>query len=158
MLVRINFEHYLLLKASLLHPGGPDGFTKEFFDPQKQLSDIKDRDGKPMTGKYLSSMLMNDGQEWAVEAWKTYSGFVHFDSLWLFANLETKDPNLVTMYMALDESFTIQQVKPSDIREWISIMRTVVANVLSYLELCDSHRKYSEMPKLNRVSCDEVEK
>ena len=140
ILVRINFEHYLLLKASKLHAEGPDGFTKEFFDPSKQLSDIKDINGKHMTGKHLSDSIANDGNEWAPKVWQKYSGFVHFDPIWLSANVETREPNLVTMFLTLGSSFAIKQVKPSDIREWISIMKAVVANVAGYLDHCDDHR------------------
>ena len=145
MLVRINFEHYLLLKASMLHPDGPDGFTMEFFDPNKQLSDIRDINGKRMTGKYLSCAIADDGNKWALDAWKKYSGFVHFDPIWLHANAETSEPNFVHLSMTLEAPFTIQQVQPSDIGEWIFIMKTVVANVLSYLEHCNDHRQgYSD--------------
>ena len=140
MLVRINFEHYLLLKASMLHPSGPDGFTQEFFDPNKQLSDIRDANGNRMTGTYLSGKIARDGNEWAPEAWKKYSGFVHFDPVWLAANMETKEPNAATLSMTLEDSFTIGQVKSYDVQEWIFIMKTVVANVSSYLDHCDNHR------------------
>ena len=142
-LIRVNLEHLLLLKAGELHVGGPDGLVNELMSG-KRLEHIKDRCGERMTGAYLSRRCDAEGSLQIEKIWGFYSGFVHFDPLWLtpgFVSARKSDGGTIgtVTYEFPKDSYSIRQVGADDVATWIQIMQFVVFNVQTVLSGCVQH-------------------